>query len=236
MYNDSLMDTAYTNLSYAKPVKLWGSAFGASISIFDGGALAVNSPTGFTENVKAQYDYSASIAYGKKIFTKWFKQNANKWKLNFGVGFKTYSSTLAQQYTAGSLALDLGLLLQNKSGFSAGLTVQNIGRNVVYIYDEYPLPQATKIGAAYKFGNILHSYLAGIEAVNTIDSGTKFHLGAEYWYAKLLALRVGYKSGYDLGSVTLGAGIYVKGYQIDYAFGDMGILGNTQKISYTMRY
>ena len=234
MYYDGLMDTVYTNFSYAKPIKVWGSAFGAGIAIFDGGDLIVNSPTGFTSSVKAQFDYMATVAYSKKILVRWMKKNARDWKCSAGAGLKMFSSTLAEQYTSGATALDLGLLMQNKSGLNAALAVQNIGSNIVYVQDEYPLPQTLRLGTSYRFGNVLNSYLGSAEVIQTTDTGMKIHAGLEYIYAKLIA--VGYKSGYDLDALTWGLGFQAKGYQIDYAVGDMGKLGNTQKIAYTMRF
>jgi len=88
--------------------------------------------------------------------------------------------------------------------------------------------------------NLQDTYLNKValsgEVVRPNDEEIKIHLGLEYWYAKLIAFRIGFKNGYTLESYTAGIGLNITGYQIDMGFGTMGVLGNVSKLSFTSRF
>ena len=74
-----------------------------------------------------------------------------------------------------------------------------------------------------------------------LDSSVGVRAGIEGWIADLLALRLGYNSaGVDLkaggggdvlAGVTTGLGVRYRGYQLDYCFVPMVLLGAAHRIS-----
>ena len=66
------------------------------------------------------------------------------------------------------------------------------------------------------------------------DSDVKTHYGFELWPHEMVALRAGFKTGYDEEVGSFGAGIRYLDYQIDYAFlpfSNDSELGDTHRIS-----
>jgi hypothetical protein len=52
-----------------------------------------------------------------------------------------------------------------------------------------------------------HRVVGSVEAVNTNDFSERLHLGAEYVYNDLFAVRGGYRINYAEGNLSLGAGL-----------------------------
>ncbi|OGS21679.1 MAG: hypothetical protein A2252_11785 [Elusimicrobia bacterium RIFOXYA2_FULL_39_19] len=231
MLNQGLIDSKDYFFGYVKPSKRSNNAYGVSVTMLDGGNFEFNSPLRISKTLKAQSDTAVSWSYSTKY--KSFKD----WTLRYGLSFKFLSTTLVEQYSSHCYAFDLGLLMQNKKNISFGMLFQNLGTPVQYLYRAEPIPKNIRLGVSYKGGDYFNSYVTSVEAVNPIVEGSvKIHMGVEYWYAKLIAVRFGYKTGYDLDSMAYGIGFNVKGYQFDYANNAMGELGNTSKISLTMRF
>ncbi len=228
MFNQGIAGSGNTFFGFVKPDKRYNSAIGVSIFIMDGGSFEYNSPMGITKNYKAQMDYLTSVSYSKKV------RDFDDWALRAGVNGKFLVSTLVEQYSSDSFTADLGLMFQNKKGVNLGLLMQNYGGGLKYLTVSESLPSAIRVGASYTGGDFFNGYTTSIESVSG-TSASGFHAGVEYVYAKLISVRVGFKSGYDLGALTYGVGFNIKGYQLDYAVNSMGELGNTNKISLIMR-
>ena len=82
--------------------------------------------------------------------------------------------------------------------------------------------------------NLNHSF--GWEAENAIR-----HVGAEYVYANLLAVRAGYKYDKegDVKHLTFGAGLQLVGFKLDFAYIPSSTdspLANTLRVSLGMRF
>ncbi|MFH1861031.1 MAG: CsgG/HfaB family protein, partial [bacterium] len=63
-----------------------------------------------------------------------------------------------------------------------------------------------------------------------------FKMGGEFLIKKLIALRAGYKIGYDQSTVNLGFGINTRGFLIDYSFAGMKDLDSMQQVSFTTNF
>ena len=63
------------------------------------------------------------------------------------------------------------------------------------------------------------------------------HVGAEYMAKKTVALRLGYNGRNDAGTgLTLGGGLMVRRFALDYAFVPFGDLGNAHRFSFAYRW
>lgn len=162
--------------------------------------------------------------------------------------------------TTNAFAVDLGLLKKNFfiDRLNFGINIANIGPKVTYIdaAQADPLPTNFKAGFAYRVLDQKYNKITLVFDVNKLlvnrrtngnsDSVAKalinawgnedyiFNLGAEYWYADLIALRAGYNHdpAGKLKFLTIGAGLRYSIYQFDFAY----ISDKDSPLSDTMRF
>ncbi|MEW6040004.1 MAG: hypothetical protein AB1633_00595 [Elusimicrobiota bacterium] len=82
------------------------------------------------------------------------------------------------------------------------------------------MPQVIRIGGS---GEIYGNLKVIADAVSSSDSGFSLNFGAEYLLGEKLALRAGFKSGWN-SNVSAGFGFNLAGLKIDYAFVPYGLL------------
>jgi len=111
---------------------------------------------------------------------------------------------------------------------------------VKFIDETDPLPLNIKAGAAYK---VLKDLTVACDLDEyIIDNKLYASVGAEYWLKNVLALRSGYRFGYDtssLGGIVglgVGAGVKIWGVTLDYAFVPFGDLGDTHRVSFGAKF
>jgi hypothetical protein len=138
--------------------------------------------------------------------------------------------------TAKGLAVDLGgqYRIPGYKGLTAGVAVLNLGPQMKFIDDKFDLPVMYKLGIAVDVpakalnGNIVFTS----DLVMPADGTTKLHFGVEYELAEMLALRFGYRSGWDNQNVSAGLGVKVRNFRLDYAVVPFySELGDTHRIS-----
>ncbi|MBI4778578.1 hypothetical protein HY792_06650 [Candidatus Desantisbacteria bacterium] len=99
---------------------------------------------------------------------------------------------------------------------------------------EHPLPVTIKAGCALRQNDRLtlcadyEKPAAGLTA--------SFRLGGEFLIMKLLALRAGYKIGYDQTTFNLGLGLNTNGFIVDYSFAGMKDLDSMQQVSFSTNF
>lgn len=222
MFLENVEDSKYTFLGMVYPFEK--ISFGASYASFDGGAMDIFTESG-VKTVNANKDYVGILSAGKSNFFR---------NCDAGVSIKMLSSTLIEKYAASSYAVDLGILKKVRK-ISFGLAIQNIGPGIKYMTQSESLPLTIRTGASYNLVNSdKHILLAAGDLIKVSDERVKFNLGAEYWYVKVFALRVGYKAGYDLDSITWGFGFNFRKYKFDYGVGLLGDFGLTNRMSFSI--
>lgn len=156
-------------------------------------------PTGDTMNV---YDIMINLSYAGRIVKG----------LYWGVNLKSMRRGLGS-YGRNVFATDLGCVYRirisrgsgtsrNLSELSFAAAVQNALSTGIYFIDsnfEDELPLIVKLGAAYKPGRKL-SFAFDVDIVS--DNQVKVHAGAEYWFVREFALRMGYERTDDLGALS----------------------------------
>ncbi len=235
-YIDHLMDINAGTLSYGQNIEGIGSV-GAGIIYMNYGYfnrtdefLNVLGTFGATElalaaGIAAHYDENTLV----------------------GINIKYIYSSIAE-YTSTGLAADLGFLYDIPSqNLTIGGSVLNIGRQLkTYAGVNELLPLDVKLGITKRpehlpvFLNIDFHQLNENNG-NFIDRFSNFTIGAEFLMSKSLRLRVGYnnkqrqdlKTGTTtgLGGFSLGGGLVLKDYQIDYAYNSYGDFGGIQRFS-----
>jgi hypothetical protein len=183
----------------------------------------------------SENDISVSLAYARDLILK---------DLFFGLNLKFINSRIVDADAKG-FAADIGILYQIMNGrLTFGFTAQNIGTGLTYNSVSNPLPLNIKLSTAFK---IIHtpknSLLVDIDTNIPNDNYPRLNAGLEYVHTLgnlSLALRSGYKTGSNLGSIAgigVGLGIaFQHKYGLDYAFVPYGELGNVHRLSIFLRF
>lgn len=140
---------------------------------------------------------------------------------NVVIGFSgkyLYERMYVDQSTG--VGLDAGMIYQTRiPGLYAGASILNVGTLSKFRQMERELPTRLQFGALYEItlkNLAIRIYPNYQSELSTISSN--FNLGAEVDYKNLLALRLGYQSGFDARGLTTGAGINYGAFSFDYAF------------------
>ena len=179
-------------------------------------------------------DYLVGISTAYRLFD-WMR---------IGVTGKYISSTIDDDKLDTFMG-DLGLLFKFMSNplpgmnqLTFGFSYQNYGSKA----RDYQMPQIIRAGLAAQWQIIWpRDLVTSLEIDYPMDTrNTKTLVGAEYWIADVVAIRSGYKQGYDIGNLYFGAGVQLvysgTGYQIDYAFEPATVFGSTHRITLTLRF
>jgi hypothetical protein len=130
-----------------------------------------------------------------------------------------------------------------------GTSVQNFGAQVRFAQEAYPAPMVFRLGVAVDVmgKNALLSESSNncvtlaTDIIQPNDYDQQLHFGAEYMFADLFALRVGYKWNYDADGLTFGGGakfdLDMIGISVDYSYGSMSeFLTNVHRISLGVKF
>jgi len=158
--------------------------------------------------------------------------------LSLGATVKPVYQRIDEKSSVG-LAFDIGIYHVSRiEGLRLAAVALNVGTPMVFVEEEYALPRSIKVGGSYEraVDPIRGQVLFTFDGVFINDGDPKQHLGAEYMYRRTLALRAGYKGGYDSYGGTFGAGIRYKKLDVDYAFLLVkNDLGDSHRISVSYR-
>jgi len=175
--------------------------FAAGLLYYNMGNIELIDTSGNERTVNAQTDYLVTVSYSYPVVRT----------VSVGLNAKMLQSTLVEEEKGTAYAVDLGVLcLINK--LNVGLAVQNIGSEMKYIDEGDELPMTVRGGISYQIEDLLTS----VDIIKPNDGNIKGHIGLEYLVGEIIALRTGYKIGYDLDSVTFGLGVKLNKLQLDY--------------------
>lgn len=223
-YQAGLADSAYEQFMLSYRLGDIGTG-GVGLSLLQGGMIELDNPDGSLRKVQSQSDVVFSAGFGANLTSS----------LGLGLALKLLSSTLAEEASATAVAVDLGALLAVSEQLTVGVVLQNAGTEIKYREEGDPLPMTARLGAGYQVSLAEdHAGLLAVDLVKPNDRDFGVHAGAEYWYDGFLALRAGYKAGYDLEGLTAGLGVHYQFLQFDYAFGLARELNNTHKVTLSL--
>ncbi len=227
-------DVNYGFLGYATPNTKFGSiGFGLTYLIVDNieARTAIEQSSGFNEperyfNAK---DQSFIFSYAKRNSFPNLLEG-----VNLGGNLRLIQSEI-DQVVGYTLSLDLAAMYSPLEKIKTALVIQNISFGMKFREETDLLPLDIKFAFLYK-------PIEKLNLVCDIDEyiiDTKFYVsfGVEYWVIKNLALRSGYRFGYDsesLGKIagfSCGLGFCIWNINLDYAFVPFGILGDTHRVS-----
>jgi hypothetical protein len=218
-------EVSYSNLAAAK--KMWGGALGVSVSYLSVPATDKYDNLGnkLSDSYSAS-DMAAALGYAGRL--------------------GDYASYDDSKATAA--ALDAGLKYTVTPGrFALGAAVQNLGGKLKYETAGAQLPVNLKAGGelVVPMGDDSGSQkrMSILADVNYLkDAGLYGNLGldfaSDYADGGSFALRGGYRTDIAGGSsgLSLGLGLDMKTYVIDYAYSLMGDIGQAHRLSLTVRF
>lgn len=141
--------------------------------------------------------------------------------LSVGATSKYVYENLLSDESSGYL-FDFGLSYQNIiDGLDFGASIKNLGSLSELRNEKTVMPSDLRLGLAYSINvnsiNSVVNVLGGVQKYLDTDD-THIHTGGELFYDNIIALRLGYMTGYKSKGLTTGLGLFWKGINFDYAF------------------
>ena len=128
---------------------------------------------------------------------------------------------------ASCLAFDIGGLYQGLgTGFTFGIAARNIGPGLNDGTAVQPLPSQVAIGGTMALADSV--LIVSADLTSSPDTGVRLSWGLEQSLRNVLFLRGGYTISTDREAhrgLTLGAGVLVRGFSVDYSMSDYQKLG-----------
>lgn len=240
------VDMYYLFLSFVHHARGFGT-FGGSIVYLTYGSIQFTDATGAPIGEENPYEVTFAGSYGTSLSSN----------LKLGGTIKVIHSHLSSigageeegEGIAWAFAVDAGMLYKLTGRLQFGAALTNVGPDIKYVdaAQADPLPRNLALGLSYKLWDTPYNRLIIQGELNkmlvSLNQGLNQeleyairHVGAEYWYADLIALRAGYK--YDkegeVKHLTFGAGIQIEPLRFDMAYIPSSIdspLANTLRIS-----
>jgi len=226
MHNQWFQDISTEYLASAMRIK--ENVFGLSITFNQ--VPDIPRRTHATERPLSTYDaHQAAFAFS-------LSRKINP-RLSLGISGKWLYEKI-EVSSASGVGIDLGAIFYLLTNMNIGAAISNLGQKMKFEKQEFSLPTAYKAGFSWFLNRdyLKGDFTLGLDLVKLKgDSDLKVHVGLEYLYSNTLALRGGYQFGYDDKNYTLGFGLKIKAYGLDYAFVPFGSdLGNAHKISFNL--
>jgi hypothetical protein len=168
----------------------------------------------------------------------------------------TFAFDVGSQFNTGIYGLKLGMALTNFGGrmkldgpdLDIASENPNTGDSRIsgarLETEDWPIPLTYRLGMMMDIlgpnsqisASSDHRVTLMADGNDPIDHYLRYNTGVEYEWKRVVALRGGYKFNYDEATYTFGAGLNVNMgsqsmFQVDYAFGNYGLLGYVHQYS-----
>jgi len=228
-YNQWFADISHMFYGAAVNLQQYGTiGFGVTVLTTDDIAVTTPAfPEGTGELFKAS-DFAFTFTYARQISQE------------FGLGLSARyikSYLYNKDIGANSIAFDIGTLYDiDVLRTRLGISVNNLGRDLKYINEQYSLPTALRFGARTTImeddENLVY---AAVQIARPNDSEEQYNIGLEYTYSHLVSLRGGYRFNYDTENVSGGLGVNLSSLgvegKLDYAYTNYKYLPGTHMFS-----
>lgn len=219
-------DVTFENIAIVRSTSDEG--FGLSFTALHTGEMELRDNEGTYLGHFRFFDFAVQGSYARKIGDR----------LTGGVSAKVLYEKIDLE-TATGFAADVGAVVELPvKGLKLGACVQHFGTKMKFIDESFDLPLTLRAGVAYRLNVpfLSDESLAAFEVQRPREDDVKTHFGFEVGVAEKLALRFGYRTGYDNQNVSIGMGVPVDRYRLDYAYVPFySDLGDTHRISFGIR-
>jgi hypothetical protein len=154
-------------------------------------------------------DIAAGLSYARQVTNR----------LSIGCNVRYIEETVAD-LKMNNISLDIGTTYYTGwRSLRLAMVVRNLGADQQLAgWDEtiqaepvnIRMPIDFRVGLAMDFlegDDSLHKLTVSVEGAHPNDGSEKLNMGMEYWYGKMLALRCGFRGGYDEEALTIGGGV-----------------------------
>lgn len=236
-----LEEINYEHLVFAVPFSF--GTFGSAVNYLSMGQMDKYDKDGnivTDDKTFTASDIAVTLSYGKTFSLS----DTHSLPLNIGLNLKYISSKIEEESATG-FAADIGSQIKLKDGkLGLGLVVQNIGTGMKFIKETDSLPLNIKIGCGYTiFVGKTSPLLIALDVNLPSDNDPRANFGVEFtqkFGPVRIAPRLGYKTNTKglegLAGLTAGLGFNIKSYYLDYAFVPYGQLGDTHRISFSIKF
>ncbi len=122
-------------------------------------------------------------------------------------------------------------------GARLGFAVRHLGPRVRFVSEQTRLPTTIAAGASVDKRVWGDPMTFAVEAARTNNESAVVSLGGEYWVHRLIGLRLGLHRGSQEGvGFRFGLGMRIRVVQVDYAFSNVGALGNSHQVGMTFKF
>jgi hypothetical protein len=208
-YNSWYADITHSFMAVAMNFGAWGSV-GVGMMVLTTDDMIVTTPA-FPEGTGELFkvsDYAFSLGYALQVSEEF----------GIGVNGKYIQSFLYNdEIKANSFAFDIGSLYDMPLlRTRLGISVNNLGKDMTYINEQYSLPTALRFGARTTvIESDAHLVYAVLQIARPNDADEQYNVGAEYVFSGLVALRAGYRFNYDTEDWSGGMGLNLVSLGID---------------------
>jgi hypothetical protein len=219
-------DVRIENLSVVSAGEREG--FGLSFTALHTGDIDLRDVEGNPGGYFSFFDFALQASYARALSDR----------VRAGVSAKGLYEKIDEE-TAKGFAVDLGLLADLPvPGLRAGVCLQHLGAKMKFVEESFDLPLTVRGGLAYtrRIGVLSDDAVVAFEVQKPKADDLKTHMGIEVGILEKLALRLGYSTGYDNQNVSVGVGIPVERFRLDYAFVPFySDLGDTHRLSLAIK-
>lgn len=158
------------------------------------------------------------------------------------MGFSDSGGYLREDVAQSTVAVDFGTLY--RTGFRSltfAMSARNFSREITYAEESFELPLSFNVGVAMDLVDLTavdpstHSLVVSFSTEKPRDYAQQARFGGEYVFMNTLALRAGYAFPTDEEGINLGIGLQAgfsgAAFGFDYAYTQLGILGNVNRLS-----
>ena len=201
-----------------------------------------SSPDGFIEigelsNIGAT---SAGLSYARAINAN-FSMGGSVRVAAQNLGSNTFVDGTIRKNNAAKLVFDAGVRYDTHyRGFAFGMAIRNFSSNVKREEISEQMPLTFTMGAAVDLWDLAaesdrHDLLFAVDFLHSNSYSERIHMGAEYLFMGMLALRAGYQTNRDIASWSAGIGFITAlqgcDVEINYAFSKMELFDDVNRFS-----
>ena len=228
-YTAWLADIQHSYAAVVKTIPGLGTV-GASVVLLTTDDIDENTvafPDGTGRTFRAS-DFAFSLAFARQV-TEQFRVGIN------GKIIKSY--LFDKELGASTFAFDIGTLYDIPILHShIGVSLTNIGKDVLFINEAYSLPTALRFGILVDIlRDPSNQFVSTFQVTRLNDADEQYNLGGEYMFNSIVALRLGWKFSYDQEDLTAGFGLKLNslGFDgaLDYGFNNFKYLPGTHSFT-----
>ncbi len=234
-YNAWFADIKHSFFAVAANLDEWGT-IGLGVTLLATDDMAITTPAfpeGTGEFFKA-IDLAYTVSYSRQISDMFGLGLSAKYIRSSFPGVKDISG---EKIGTDAIAFDIGTLydipiLRTRLGIS----VNNLGKDLKYINEQYSIPTALRFGARTSvYEEEGHRLFAAFQIGRPNDADEQYNFGIEYLFQEYFALRTGYKFNYDTENWSGGVGVNLRSLgfdgHLDYSYTNYKFLPGTHMFS-----